>query len=446
MLKRENMYAYQTKGVNFIKDKKRCALFLDMGLGKTATTLTAISDLLTTSDVKKVLIIAPLRVANTVWKQECYKWEHLQGLDVKICTGSLSERTRAIEGEHDIYVINREQVEWLVKHKSTWDFDAIVIDESTSFKNSSSKRFKALKKVALKTKYLVLLTGTPSPQGIIDLWAQLYLIDGGARLCRSKTNFLNMYFNQDYFGYTYTPIQGADRIIKDKIKDVCLTMLSEDYLELPEVIYSTEYVELPSSVARKYKELKEEMVLTLSEEIDIVSPSAAALNNKLLQMCSGALYDEFSNYHVLHDEKIKALKDLVENNPNENLLVAYNFKSDKDRLLKAFPDAVELDKQGKVLDDWNKGKIKMLIAHPMSAGHGLNMQYGGNTLVYFSTGWSLEYYQQFNKRLHRNGQKNTVKIIHIVVKGGVDEAVMTALSSKATTQAKLLESLKNYYT
>ena len=445
MLKRENMYAYQTKGVNFIKDKMRCALFLDMGLGKTATTLTAISDLLSTSDVKKVLIIAPLRVANTVWKQECDKWEHLQGLDVKICTGSLSERTMAIEGEHDIYVINREQVEWLVKHKSTWDFDAIVIDESTSFKNSSSKRFKALKKVALKTKYLVLLTGTPSPQGIIDLWAQMYLIDGGARLCRSKTNFLNMYFNQDYFGYKYTPIQGADRIIKDKIKDVCLTMLSEDYLELPEVIYSTEYVELPSSVAGKYKELKDEMVLTLSEEIDIVSPSAAALNNKLLQMCSGALYDEFSNYHVLHDEKIKALKDLVEDNPNENLLVAYNFKSDKDRLLKAFPDAVELDKEGKVLDDWNKGKIKMLIAHPMSAGHGLNMQYGGNTLVYFSTGWSLEYYQQFNKRLHRNGQKNTVKIIHIVAKGGVDEAVMTALSSKAITQAKLLESLKNYY-
>lgn len=444
MLKRENMYAYQTRAVNFIREKRKCALFLDMGLGKTATTLTAISDALNDFDISRVLIIAPLRVANTVWKQEAANWTHLQHLDIGIATGALANRREVLNANHDITIINRENIQWLVAECRNWDFDCVIIDESTSFKNASSKRFKALKSVLKHMQYTVLLTGTPSPQGYIDLWSQLYLIDGGARLGRTKTNFLNLYCTSMGFkGYEYRLIDGADRVIKEKIKDICLTMQSEDYLELPDRIYIDVKVTMPDAIKKQYKEFKNELLMELENGQTIVAPSAATLNNRLLQMCNGAIYLEDGGYEVLHDEKIEALKEILENNPDENILVAYNYKSDKERLLKAFPFAVELDKEGVAVGDWNAGKIRLLIAHPQSASYGLNLQHGGSTVVYFGLNWSLEYYQQFNKRLHRQGQKNAVRIIHLVVAGGVDEAVLLALCKKEVVQSDLINFLKN---
>lgn len=449
MLKREQLFNYQGRGVDFIKEKRKCALFLDMGMGKTTTTLTAIRDMFDDFSAFRVLIIAPLRVANTVWKQESQKWEHLSDLNIGIATGTEGQRKAVLERGYDITIINRENVPWLVefyKAKHQWPFDTIIIDESTSFKNSASKRFKAMKQILKYVYNIVLLTGTPSPQGMIDLWSQMYMIDFGERLWRNKSTFLNLYFETGGFQhYEHTMIEGCDRVIRAKIKDVCMTMLSEDYLELPEMIPLRHTVILPDAAKKTYKELKKEMLITMKGGTDISAPSAAALNNKLLQICNGAVYDEDGTYHLIHDGKIEALKDIVENNPDENLLVAYNFKSDKERLMKAFPFAVVLDKEGVAVDQWNKGEIKMLLAHPQSAGHGLNMQFGGSTLIYFGLTWSLEYYQQFNKRLHRQGQKSNVRIIHIVVEGGVDEAVMEAINNKAKSQSDLINYLKKYY-
>lgn len=449
MLKREQLFNYQDRGVDFIKEKRKCALFLDMGMGKTTTTLTAIRDMFDDFSAFRVLIIAPLRVANTVWKQESQKWQHLNDLNIGIATGTEGQRKAVLERGYDITIINRENVPWLVefyKAKHQWPFDTIVIDESTSFKNSASKRFKAMKQILKYVYNIVLLTGTPSPQGMIDLWSQMYMIDFGERLGRNKSTFLNLYFETSGFQhYEHTMVEGCDRVIRAKIKDVCMTMLSEDYLELPEMIPLRHTVILPDAAKKTYKELKKEMLITVKGGTDISAPSAAALNNKLLQICNGAVYDEDGTYHIIHDGKIEALKDIIENNPDENLLVAYNFKSDKERLMKAFPFAVVLDKEGVAVDQWNKGEIKMLLAHPQSAGHGLNMQFGGSTLIYFGLTWSLEYYQQFNKRLHRQGQKSNVRIIHIVVEGGVDEAVMEAINNKAKSQSDLINYLKKYY-
>lgn len=452
MLNRTNLHAYQNKAIDFFKTKKRCALFLDMGLGKTTSCLTTVLDLLDEGTIAKTLIIAPLRVANNTWKQEAEKWSHLKNLKIAVCTGDLKQRRQALASRSEIYVINRENVEWLIK-EGYWDFDCVIIDESSSFKNPTSKRFKALKKPIMLAEYVTILSGTPSPQGLLDLWSQLFLVDGGERLGRTISQYKMRFFRPSgYMGYEHTPIEGADKAIQDLLKDVCLTMASEDYLDLPDCINHFEYIDLPAKAAKQYKELKKELLLQLENGESISSPSAAALNGKLLQICNGAVYidvdevDERTDkpFEVIHDEKIEALKEMRENHPTENLLVAYYFKHDLERLRKAFPDAVVLDKDPKTVENWNAGKIKMLLAHPMSAGHGLNLQHGGNTLIYFSLTWSLECYQQFNKRLHRQGQKNCVKIIHLVTRGGVDEAVLTALASKAKTQAELLNALKEH--
>ena len=368
MLKENQMYAYQRRGVDFIKEKKKCLLFLDMGLGKTTTTLTAMSHLLADFDVFRVLVVAPLRVANTVWKQEATKWEHLQHLDIGIATGNEIDRIHTILAGHQITVINRENIPWLVA-RGDWDFDAVVIDESTSFKSHKAQRFKAMKSVMSKVTHMVELTGTPSPQGMQDLWSQLYLVDGGERLGRNITSFMGRFYQRSGFqGYGYTINDGAADNIRSRIQDVCLTMTSEDYLTLPDVLHSYETVQLPDAAKKEYKKLKKEMLITLENEKDIMAPSASALNNKLLQMCNGAIYDEHGTWHEIHDAKIQALKELLEDNPNENVLVAYNFKSDLMRLQAAFPEAVALDKKGLAVDQWNEGKIKMLLAHPASAG------------------------------------------------------------------------------
>lgn len=438
---KSDLHEYQKKALAFIKDKRKCALFLDMGLGKSVTTLTAASEMLDDFLVQRILVIAPLRVANTVWKQEASKWDHLNHLNISIATGSEKSRLAALKSKADIYVINRENIPWLVR-KMPWKWDMVIIDESSSFKSMKSQRFKSLKAVTKYFKSVVLLTGTPSPNGVVDLWSQMYLIDNGQRLGRTITNFRSRFLHKvGYMGYNWEPNRDADKEIQELIKDVCITMSSEDYLELPERLDLNEYITLPTKVEKQYKELEKEFLLTL-ESGDIEALSAATLANKLLQMCNGAVYDSDGGTHIIHDLKIQSVKEIIEDNPNETFLIAYNFKSDHQRLVKAFPQAKSLSKSGEEVDLWNKGKIKILLAHPASAGHGLNLQKGGSSIIWFGLNWSLELYQQFNARLHRQGQEKPVKIIHVIVEGGIDEKVMKALANKAKTQSDLLNYLK----
>lgn len=442
MLSRDNLHDYQFRAIQHIKDKTNSALFLDMGLGKSISTLTAINDLIYDSiEISKVLVIAPLRVANTVWHNEAMKWEHTRDLKFSIVTGSLKERKVALQRRANVYVINRENTEWLVTYLGAkWDFDMLVIDESSSFKNPSSKRFKALKKVANKINRVVLLTGTPASNGYMDLWSQFYLLDGGYRLGRTITMFRDRYFNRDFMGFSYTPRDGAIKNIQDKIQDLVLSMSAKDHLELPEFIPIVLGNQLDGELLTQYQKLERDMILAIHDD-KITAVSAGVLTNKLLQFCSGNMYNESNETVHIHDLKIDTLKEILEGNPNENVLVAYNYKHELEALLKAFPEAVVLDKKGKSVEDWNKGKIKLLLAHPASAGHGLNLQAGGNIIVWYGFTWSLELYKQFNARLYRQGQTSTVRCFHIAV-GEVEYKLMTALSKKDITQDELLSSLK----
>lgn len=440
MLDRSDLHTYQNECVEIIKDLKKCALFLEMGMGKTTSTLTAVSDLLDYFHINKVLIVAPLHVANNTWSEEIKKWEHLLHLNIKICTGSEKNRLKALScKDSNIFIINRENIPWLVENVK-WNWDALVIDESSSFKSHSSKRFKALKKITKNLKVSILLSGTPSPNSYLDLWSQLYLIDSGERLGRTITMYRQRFFYPDYMGYNYTLRKGAEEEIKSLIKDVCVSMKSEDYLELPDMIRTNSYINLPNNILKKYKELEKDFILELKDK-DIISNNAASLSSKLLQMCNGAVYDEDKNTYEIHNQKIKALKDIIEDNSNENFLVAYNFKSDLKRIQKALPEAVKLVKSEQI-DEWNKGKIKVLLVHPASAGHGLNLQFGGNITIWFGLTWNLEYYQQLNKRLHRQGQEKPVRIIHILAKDCLDCKIMKALDNKALSQQELVEHLK----
>lgn len=442
MLKKSNMHQYQIDAVNFAKEKKKCGLFLDMGLGKTVSALTVAADLLGENKIKRVLIIAPLRVANTVWKQEAQNWEHLNHLTIAICTGSPAARLNAVNDNAQIHVINRENIPWLVDN-CKWVWDMVIVDESSSFKSAKSKRFKALRKANKLITHCILLTGTPTPKSPMDLWAQIFLIDSGKRLGRTMTMFRNKYFNQvGYMGYDYALKPNAKDFILKSISDVCMTMKAEDYLQLPEKINIKNAIQLPTKALAQYKEIEKEFLLSLDNDVNIESPSAAALANKLLQICNGAIYDEDKNTHILHDAKIEALIELLEDNPEDNILVAYNFKSDLDRIRKAIPEAVLLSKSGNELIEWNKGNIRVLLAHPMSAAMGLNAQKGGSIIAWFGLNWSLELYQQFNARLHRQGQDKPVRVVHLVAQGCIDEKVMLALDNKAANQNELIEYLK----
>ena len=443
MLTKSQMHDYQHRSVNFILDNKKVALLLDMGLGKTVSSLTAIADLIDSMSVNKVLIIAPLRVANTVWHTEAKNWEHTKHLKINICTGSEKNRQSKLHSSADIYIINRENVEWLVNlYGKKWPFDCVIIDESSSFKSPSARRFKALKKTIAKTEYCVLLTGTPSPNGLLDLWSQYYLLDAGERLGRTMTAYKQRFFETDFMGYKFEPRKNASNNIYDLVKNITLSMDAADYLTLPSRIDSSLVVELPVKLKKQYDELEKEFIAQIDDN-EIVALSAATLANKLLQFCNGAIYtDEHKNYSELHKSKLDALADIVDDNNGENILVAYNYKTDLIRLQKKFPDAVVMDKEGLAVDKWNRGEIKMLLAHPASAGHGLNLQRGGSLIVWFGLNWSLELYQQFNARLHRQGQDKPVRIIHIVVKDCIDEKVMKAIAGKALTQSDLLNALK----
>lgn len=442
MLSRENLHEYQEKTISFFKREKRCAAFLDMGMGKTTTTLTAVSDLLDGFDVNKVLIIAPLRVANSVWKQEAQQWRHLKHLVVSVCTGPVKNRISSLHADSDIFTINRENVPWLVEfYGKKWPFDCVVIDESSSFKNASSKRFKSLKKVMPLTTHTVLLTGTPSPNGLLDLWPQLYLIDFGERLGRTMTGYKKRFFEADYMGYNWTIKNGSADKIQKLVKDKCLSMSAEDYLQLPERIDLVERVHLPKKVLAAYKDFEKTLFADF-EGLDVEAMSAAVLANKLLQWCNGALYiDDDKNWQEIHTVKLDALEELIDVNQGENILIAYNYKTDLERLKARFTNAAVLDKDQSTIDNWNAGNIPLLLAHPASTGHGLNIQHGGSVIIWFGLNWSLELYQQFNARLHRQGQPKPVRVVHIVVDGCIDERVMSILGDKAATQKSLIKSL-----
>lgn len=444
MRSRSDLHTYQLRAVDFIQQRKRCALWLDMGLGKSVTTLTAAADLLDSFAISRVLVIAPLRVANSVWKQEAALWEHLRHLKVQVCTGSEKARLSALQSQADIYVINRENMPWLVgQYGKRWPFDCVVIDEASSFKNASSQRFKALRKTLPDTEYMVLLTGTPSPNGLLDLWAQIYLIDFGNTLGRTMTAYKQRFFEQDYMGYKFTPRTGSADKIHALLRPHVLSMSAADYLQLPDRIDLVERVTLPPDALQAYRDFEKTLLAELPNGDEVEAMSAAVLANKLLQFSNGAMYtDDLGNWSEIHDAKLDALADLIEQNPNENILLAYNYKTDLVRLQKRFPQARVLDKDPDTVRAWNDGEIQLLLAHPASAGHGLNLQRGGSLIIWFGLNWSLELYQQFNARLHRQGQDKPVRIVHLIADGCIDERVMGVLSDKDAMQSALLQALK----
>ena len=443
MLSRDNLHPYQNKAVDFILNERRCMLALEMGLGKSVSTLTAISDMLDGFTANKVLVIAPLRVANSVWAQETRLWAHLNHLRVSVCTGPEKARRAALSVDADVYVINRENVPWLVQNYGTnWPFDTVVVDESSSFKNASAKRFKALRKVMPNIESMVLLTGTPSPNGLLDLWAQMYLIDYGERLGRTLTGYKHRFFEADYWGRKFEPRIGADQKIHALLADKVIHMSAEDYLDMPDRIDLVETVSLGKAEAG-YKDFERTMLAELDDGKEVEAATAAVLANKLMQYANGAIYtDAHKNWSETHSAKLDALAEIVEDNPSETILVAYNYASDLERLRKRFPDARVLDKKQETIDAWNRGEIQMLLAHPASAGHGLNLQKGGALCVWFGLNWSLELYQQFNARLHRQGQDRPVRVVHIVGEDTIDQRVIDVLRDKDATQKNLLNALK----
>nr|DAY56198.1 MAG TPA: Chromatin remodeling complex ATPase [Caudoviricetes sp.] len=420
------------------------ALFLDMGLGKTVCSLTAILELLWNHfSVTKVLVIAPKRVAESTWAQEAAKWDHTRAIRVALVLGDLRQREEALKTNSDVFVINRENVVWLMEYYH-WrpPFDMLVLDESSSFKNHQAKRFRALKKVRPLFDRVLELTGTPTSNGLMDLWAQIYLLDGGKRLGRTITQYRQRYFTPDktngFVVYSYRPKPGAEEAIQDAIKDIVVSMSAADWLELPERMDNIIPVELGAKERALYQELEREMVLEMPDG-DIQAGSAAVLSNKLLQLANGAIYDDERNVIPVHDKKLEALKELAE--PGNPLLVFYTYQHDRERIQAMFPEA-RVMQGAQDVEDWNAGKISMLLAHPASAGYGLNLQAGGNTVVWFGLTWSLEQYQQANARLYRQGQKRTVVIHHLVAKGTMDEQVMQALQHKAIGQQALLDAVK----
>ena len=442
---------YQKYCIDKVISTEKVGLLLDMGLGKTIITLTAIDELkLNMFEVNKILVIAPKKVAESTWFREAEKWDHLKLLKFSGVLGSEKKRINALNTPADIYVINRENIPWLVDYyRNDWPFDMVVIDEFSSFKNHQAKRFKALKLVLGKIKRLVGLTGTPAPNGLKDIWAQIYLLDQGERLGKNITAFRERYFNFYRYGNNpygeYELKQGSDRSIMDRIADICVSMKAEDYLELPDVVDNIISVELDAKARKQYEELEKQMILELNSLEEITVANAAALSNKLLQLSNGAVYDEKKEVHEIHKCKIERFMELVEELNGKSALVFYSFKHDLDRMKSALSKSGLRVRELKTVQDekdWNSGKIDILLAHPASAAYGLNLQDGGNHVIWFGLNWSLELYQQANKRLHRQGQKEKVIIHHLVCSNTRDEDVMKALQSKGDVQEELLQSLK----
>ena len=448
-------HAYQAFCINYIKTHPVSALFLDMGLGKTVITLTAIRDLMLDELlVTKTLVIAPLRVARDTWPAETRKWDHLNDLDISVIVGDLRVRESAVSKSALIYIINRENIKWLVEYYERngirWDFDCVVIDELSSFKNYHSQRFKWLRKMRPFVKRWIGLTGTPSSNGLMDLWAEIGILDGGQRLGRFIGRYRDAYFKPSSMNpstgvvYSYAPREGAEQQIYDRISDITISMKALDYLEMPECVYVNHEVQMSDQEKKLYDQLKSDLIIPL-EDGDIDAANAAALSNKLLQLSNGAVYDENGIVRVVHKRKLEMLEDMIEAANGQPVLIAYWFKHDHQRIMEhltACGYSPRDIRESEDIKDWNTGKMAVALIHPASAGHGLNIQEGGHILIWFGLTWSLELYQQTNARLWRQGQPDTVTIHHIVCENTVDEDVLNALSSKNVTQEKLIAAVK----
>lgn len=441
-----NPHDYQRYAAEFIITHPVAALLLDMGLGKTSITLTAINDLLFDRfEIHKVLVVAPLRVARDTWGAEIEKWEHLKNLQYSVVIGTAQERISALCIPADIYIINRENIQWLVEESGfPFDFDMAVIDELSSFKNHQSKRFRAFMKSRPKLKRIVGLTGTPAGNGLMDLFAEFKLLDMGERLGRLIGQYRNTYFQPDKRNgmviYSYKPLPNAERQIYDKISDITISMKAADHLKMPKLISAEYTVRLSEKEKEKYDRLKKDLIFS-TEDNEVTAANAASLSNKLSQMANGAVYSDDESVIQVHDRKLDALEDIIESMNGKSLLVAYWFKHDLERIKKRFE--IREIKSSEDISDWNSGKIPVALIHPASAGHGLNLQSGGSTLVWFGLTWSLELYQQTNARLWRQGQTaDTVVIQHIIAKGTIDEQIMKVLKTKDTTQAALITAVK----
>ncbi len=438
-------FDYQKIAIERIINNPRYGLFVDMGAGKTVITLTAISELMYDRlEINKVLVVAPKKVAESTWQDETEKWRHLSYLSTSTILGDLRKRVAALQHQADIYIINRENVPWLVSYyKNRLPFDMVVLDESSSFKNPSAQRFRALKKVRGTFPRLVELTGTPSPRSMMDLWAQLYLLDGGERLGRTIGEYRRRYFLPEKTNgpivYSYRLAnEGAERKIWQKIEDICMSL--KGCIRLPESRSVTIPVNLDEKSREMYRQLEKQYVLEFKDK-EITAANAATLSNKLLQLGNGAVYDDDQGVVEVHQAKLDALADIVENNSGQPILVFYAYEHDKKRLMERFPEAEEL--QGpEEMRRWNRGEISMLLAHPASAAYGLNLQAGGHIIVWFGLTWSLELYKQANARLARTGQTEMVIIHHLVVRNSIDEQVMRALERKDHQQEALLEAIK----
>ena len=441
-------HSYQERAKNFIEDHEAAGLFLEMGLGKTVITLTAIDELMNDRfEVSRVLVIAPLRVAEDTWSRESKKWDHLKHLRISKILGSAADRKAALKKDADIYVINRENVVWLVeyleKERIKWPFDMIVIDELSSFKNNQAKRFKALRKVRPLVDRIVGLTGTPAANSLMDLWAEMYLLDRGERLGRTLTAYRGNWFRPGYMNgpvvYKWEPRRGALEDITKRIADITVSMKAEDYLTLPDKIETTVSVTLDEKALKTYKVMEQESLLELEGE-EIAAMDAAAVMSKLLQLANGFIYGSDHNAVHIHDAKLEALEEIIEA-ADSPVLVFYNFQADKDQILAKFKEA-RLLTNDKDIEDWNKGKVPILLAHPASAGFGLNLQDGGHIMAWYGLPWSLEQYLQAVARLQRQGQKYPVMVYHIIAAGTVDEQVARSLAAKDMTQSTMINILK----
>lgn len=443
-------YDYQKTAMQWIIDKPHCGLFLDMGLGKTVSTLTAVQQLLDDCEISSVLVVAPKKVAETTWSTEAEKWDHLRDLKVVKVLGTEKQRCMALAQKADIYVTGRDNFVWLVgKYGGQLPFDALVIDELTSFKSAKSERFKAMRIALPSVKRVIGLTGTPAPNGLIDLWAQMYCIDQGERLGKSVSRYREAYFETHKWNNIVVRCdvkKGCDTIIRDKIADICLSMQAKDYLQLPDMITHTTTVDLSEKMMAAYTKFEKEKVLEFraehgNEPANVLANSAAGLMNKLSQFANGAIYDEDMQVHAIHDEKVDRLAEIVEA-AQSSVLVFYQYKHDIPRIeakLKGY--RVRTYQGEKDLKDWNAGNIDVLLAHPASTAYGLNMQQGGHYIVWFGTGWNLEHYQQANARLHRQGQRYPVTVYRLLCRGTVDERAAAALDGKTGVQQSLLDSL-----
>lgn len=443
VLSRKLLRQFQRAAGAFIREVRKCALFIDMGLGKTVSVLTVLRDLAGDFEIGRVLIVGPPRVIRQTWPEEIRSWEHTRDFTFTVIDGTPKRRMERLTHATEIHLISHDLIPWLDDLiGDIHDYDVVIIDESSRFKNQATKRWKAMRRIVQRARFVVLLTGTPAPNGLHDLWSQIYLLDQGKRLGHNITAFRERWFEQNWGSQDYRAKDFADEKIRERIEDICFTLREADYADLPPRIDNFIKIELPSDLMTQYKKFRKQYILELEDGEKIKAVSAAALTNKLLQLSNGVVYDKDRNEKFFHKMKVDALEEIIEEANGQPVFVAYNFKTDVKAIKERFPHAVVMGNNPKTIDDWNAGRIQLLVAHPKSAGHGLNLQHGGSIAVWYGLTWSLEDYQQFNKRLHRKGQTRTTVIHHLICNGTIDEDVLKSLQGKDDTQNSLLNALR----